>query len=80
MHRELRAAGISRAAASYAIFDPRSEGRRLIGRVVGEGFVDELTERRYVVIDGGRRAGALCRGRCSRRQRRAARAEHDSGA
>ncbi|MVT64476.1 DUF3363 domain-containing protein [Bradyrhizobium pachyrhizi] len=52
MHRELHAAGISRAPASYAIFDPRSEGRRLIGRVVGEGFADELTERRYVMIDG----------------------------
>ncbi|WP_342722650.1 relaxase/mobilization nuclease RlxS [Bradyrhizobium sp. B097] len=52
MHRELSAAGISRAAGSYAIFDPRSEGQRLIGRVIGEGFADELTERRYVVIDG----------------------------
>ncbi|MEY9148696.1 relaxase/mobilization nuclease RlxS [Bradyrhizobium elkanii] len=52
MHREMAAAGISRAAGEYAIFDPQQGNRRLIGRVVGEGFADELTERRYVVIDG----------------------------
>ncbi|TWB89910.1 type IV secretory pathway VirD2 relaxase [Bradyrhizobium macuxiense] len=52
MHRELTAAGISRASGSYAIFDPQRDSERLIGRVVGEGFADELTERRYVVIDG----------------------------
>ncbi|MDH2380724.1 relaxase/mobilization nuclease RlxS [Bradyrhizobium sp. CER78] len=52
MHRELTAAGISRASGSYAIFDPQHDSERLIGRVVGEGFADELTERRYVVIDG----------------------------
>ncbi|WOH63641.1 relaxase/mobilization nuclease RlxS [Bradyrhizobium sp. BWA-3-5] len=52
MHRELAAAGVARAAGSYAIFDPERSNQRLIGRVVGEGFTDELTERRYVVIDG----------------------------
>lgn len=52
MHRELSAAGLSRAAASYAIFDARREGQSLVGRVVGAGFADELTERLYVVIDG----------------------------
>jgi type IV secretory pathway VirD2 relaxase len=52
MHRELRAAGLSRAAGSYAIFDPEEGNRRLVGRVVSEGFADELSERRYVVIDG----------------------------
>jgi type IV secretory pathway VirD2 relaxase len=52
MHREMAAAGISRAAGDYAIFDPERGDCRLVGRVVGEGFADELTERRYVVIDG----------------------------
>jgi hypothetical protein len=52
MHREMAAAGIPRAAGDYTIFDPERGDRRLVGRVVGEGFADELTERRYVVIDG----------------------------
>jgi hypothetical protein len=52
MHRELNAAGLSRAVGSYTTFDPERASQRLIGRVVGEGFSDELSERRYVVIDG----------------------------
>jgi type IV secretory pathway VirD2 relaxase len=52
MHRELAAAGLSRAASSYTIFNPEQSGQRLVGRVVGEGFSDELSERRYLVIDG----------------------------
>lgn len=52
MHREMAAAGVRRAASDYAIFDPEGSAHRLVGRVVGEGFADELTERRYVVIDG----------------------------
>ncbi|UQD76174.1 relaxase/mobilization nuclease and DUF3363 domain-containing protein [Bradyrhizobium japonicum] len=52
MHREMAAAGVTRAAGDYAIFDPQGSTHRLVGRVVGEGFADELTERRYVVIDG----------------------------
>lgn len=51
MHREMAAAGVRRAASDYAIFDPEGSAHRLVGRV-GEGFADELTERRYVVIDG----------------------------
>ncbi|WFU14366.1 relaxase/mobilization nuclease RlxS [Bradyrhizobium sp. CB3481] len=52
MHRELFAAGLSRAAGTYTIFDPSKGGQRLVGRLVGEGFSDELKERRYVVLDG----------------------------
>ncbi|WP_407175373.1 relaxase/mobilization nuclease RlxS [Bradyrhizobium sp. STM 3562] len=52
MHRELAAASLSRAAGSYTIFDPEQADRRLVGFVVGAGFSDELSERRYVVIDG----------------------------
>jgi hypothetical protein len=52
MHRELAAVGISRAADSYAIFDPERGDQRLVGRVVGEGFSDKLRERRHMVLDG----------------------------
>lgn len=52
MNRELVAAGVSRAAGNYSIFDSERGDQHLIGRVVGEGFSDELSERRYVVIDG----------------------------
>jgi type IV secretory pathway VirD2 relaxase len=52
MHRELAAAGVSRAAGNYAILDPERAGQRLVGRVVGDGFSDELSERRYVVLNG----------------------------
>ncbi|MCK1716628.1 DUF3363 domain-containing protein [Bradyrhizobium sp. 141] len=52
MHRELAAAGLSRAAGGYTIFDAGPSSQRLVGRVVGEGFADELRERRYVVVDG----------------------------
>jgi type IV secretory pathway VirD2 relaxase len=52
MHRELAAAGVSRAPGTYSIFDSERGDQRLIGRVVGEGFSDDLIERRYVVIDG----------------------------
>jgi hypothetical protein len=37
-NRELAAAGVSRASANYAIFDPTRSGQRLVGRVMGEGF------------------------------------------
>lgn len=51
MHRELAAAGLARAAGGYTIFDPGQNSQRLVGRVVGEGFADELSERRYIVLD-----------------------------
>jgi elongation factor P hydroxylase len=51
MRRELKAAGIERAASDHAIFDPASDGR-VVGRLVAEGFSDELRERRYVIVDG----------------------------
>ncbi|MCA6121233.1 relaxase/mobilization nuclease and DUF3363 domain-containing protein [Bradyrhizobium sp. WSM 1704] len=52
MHRELAAAGVARASGNYAIFDSEQTENRIVGRVIGEGFSDELSERRYVVIDG----------------------------
>ncbi|WP_146991587.1 DUF3363 domain-containing protein [Bradyrhizobium macuxiense] len=37
MHRELAIAGISRSPTA-TIFDPEQGGKRLVGRVVREGF------------------------------------------
>ena len=51
MHRELKAAGFERAASDHVIFDPASAGR-VVGRLVAEGYSDELRERRYVIVDG----------------------------
>jgi type IV secretory pathway VirD2 relaxase len=51
MHRELKAAGLERAASDHVVFDPASDGR-VVGRLVAEGFSDELRERRYVIVDG----------------------------
>lgn len=51
MHHDLKSAGISRAAADHVIFDPQRDGR-VVGRLVAEGFSDELHDRRYAVVDG----------------------------
>jgi type IV secretory pathway VirD2 relaxase len=52
MHRDLAAAGIHRAAADHVIFDGQAGAARVIGRLVSEGFSDELHDRRYVIVDG----------------------------
>src|SRR6266568_2649881 len=44
-------ARLNRAAADQTIFDPKASGR-IVGRLVAEGFSDELRERRYLIIDG----------------------------
>jgi type IV secretory pathway VirD2 relaxase len=51
MHRDLKDAGHNRAAADQAIFDPKV-GNRIVGRLVAEGFSDELRERHYAIVDG----------------------------
>jgi type IV secretory pathway VirD2 relaxase len=51
MHHELKAAGLDRAAGEHTIFDPQA-GSGIVGRLVAEGFSDELRERRYVIVDG----------------------------
>ena len=50
MHRDLRAAGLDHAV-DHAIFDPL-DGGGIVGRLVAEGFSDELRERRYAIVDG----------------------------
>lgn len=51
MHRDLKGAGLDRAGADQVIFDPQRDAR-VVGRLVAEGFSDELGERRYAIIDG----------------------------
>lgn len=51
MHRDLQGAGLDRAAADQVIFDPRRD-TRVVGRLVAEGFSDELRDRRYAIVDG----------------------------
>jgi type IV secretory pathway VirD2 relaxase len=51
MHRDLKAAGLDHAAADQVIFDPQRDGH-VVGRLVAEGFSNELRERRYAIVDG----------------------------
>jgi type IV secretory pathway VirD2 relaxase len=51
MQRALKEAGIDRAAASMALFERGPRKAPLIGKVVGVGLVDEITDRTWVVID-----------------------------
>jgi hypothetical protein len=52
MQRALSEAGLDRSAAGYALFDRGARRQPLVGKVVGIGFVDEITDRHYVVVDG----------------------------
>lgn len=52
MQRALADAGLDRSAAGYAVFDRGTRRQPLVGKVVGVGFVDEITDRHYVVVDG----------------------------
>jgi type IV secretory pathway VirD2 relaxase len=52
MQQALKEVGLDRGAASYALFDRGARREPLLGKVVGVGFVDEITDRHYVVIDG----------------------------
>jgi hypothetical protein len=51
MQRALREAGIERGAAAMALFERGSRKAPLIGKVVGVGLVDEITDRTWVVVD-----------------------------
>ncbi|MGE0769378.1 MAG: DUF3363 domain-containing protein [Hyphomicrobiaceae bacterium] len=52
MQRALSDAGLDRSVAGYALFDRGARRHPLVGKVVGVGFVDEITDRLYVVVDG----------------------------
>ena len=51
MQRALQEAGIDRGAASMALFERGPRKAPLIGKVVGVGMVDEITDRTWVVVD-----------------------------
>ncbi len=51
MQRALREAGIDRGAASMALFERGPRKAPLVGKVVGVGLVDEITDRTWVVVD-----------------------------
>ncbi len=52
MHQDIAASGLARGASDHAIFDPGKATSRVTGRVVAEGFSDELRDRRYAIVDG----------------------------
>jgi type IV secretory pathway VirD2 relaxase len=49
MHRAMRETGIDRPAGSFSIYHG---GKPVIGRVAATGLADELTDHRFVIIDG----------------------------
>lgn len=51
MQHALREAGIERSAASMALFERGLRKAPLIGKVVGVGLVDEISDHTWVVID-----------------------------
>ena len=51
MQRALKEAGLDRGAASMALFEKGPRKAPLIGKVVGVGMVDEITDRTWVVVD-----------------------------
>ena len=51
MQRALKEAGIDRGAAGMALFERGPRKAPLVGKVVGVGLVDEITDRSWVVVD-----------------------------
>lgn len=51
MQRALRDAGIERSAAALALFERGPRKVPLIGKVVGVGLVDEITDQTWVAVD-----------------------------
>lgn len=52
MERALHAAGIERQPGMMVVFERGDRKVPVVGRVVGVGLVDEITDRQYVVVDG----------------------------
>ena len=51
MQRALDTVGIERAPGTYAIFDRGTRKEPLLGKVVGTGLVDEISDRSWIVVD-----------------------------
>lgn len=52
MNQVMRAHGIDRPAGDFAIFSGARKSEPVIGRVVEVGIADEMTDRKYLVVDG----------------------------
>ena len=52
MQRALADAGIERGGAQLALFERGRRQTPIAGKVVAVGLVDEITDRRYVIVDG----------------------------
>jgi type IV secretory pathway VirD2 relaxase len=53
MHRDLRETGSERPASDLTIYDPKQDRERpLVGRVVAAGLHDEISDRRYLIVEG----------------------------
>lgn len=51
MQRALDTVGIERSPGTYAIFDRGTRKEPLLGKVVGTGLVDEISDRSWIVVD-----------------------------
>lgn len=52
MHQVMRAHGIDRPAGDFAIFNGARKSEPVIGRVFEVGIADEMTDSKYLVVDG----------------------------
>jgi type IV secretory pathway VirD2 relaxase len=52
MNQVMREHGIDRPAGDFAIFSGAHKAEPVIGRVVEVGIADEMTDRKYLVVDG----------------------------
>lgn len=52
MQRALTEVGLQRAPGTLAVFDRGNRKEPLIGKVVGTGLIDEISDRHWVVVDG----------------------------
>ncbi len=52
MQRALKEVGLERAINRYTLFERGTRSEPLTGKIVGSGFIDEMTDRRYLVLDG----------------------------
>ena len=52
MQQALKAAGIERQPGMLAVFEKGDRKVPVVGRVIGVGLVDEITDRQYVIVDG----------------------------
>ncbi len=52
MQRALAEVGLERSPGTLALFDRGTRKEALIGKAVGSGLVDEISDRNWIVIDG----------------------------